>query len=614
MGLSLSLANALSGMKTTQSGLEILSRNVANAGTPGYHRQALTITEQFSGTSAYVRQAAVARAFQAALEAQTHSETGRMGRIDVRAEFLSRLELYLGMPGDANALDTKFASFRNSLQELATSPNDYATRNQVIAHARSMVETLNNLSGSIQTMRREAEGQISGAVGELNRALSSLQQINRQLADAGRDETSRAMLMDERDRLVTQVSELIDVRADYQADGRVILQTRNGIGLVDEAASVFEFTPAGNLSPLSLYNQDDGQNGVGSLKLRTPAGLEIDLIDSRALQSGRLKGLIDMRDNTLVQAQAQLDEIAAAMAMAMSTIETEGAAVSSGGADGYEVDLGNILPGNEFSFTYTVGGVPQTVRVVRVDDPALLPMDSTSVNGVRTIGLDFSGGIGAVATALNTALGPDISFGTTGSVLQVLDDGAGDTSDVTSLTARPTATGTQGEGLGLALFLDANGQPFTNALDGTPQKLGFAARIVLNPAVAADNTLLVRYEASTPLGDAARPQYILDKLNNLAFAVSAGAGYAASNFGFTASAGQLIEQMMNFQGNAMAATEADHATQATTMETVAARASKEYGVNIDEEMARLIDLQNAYAANARVVSIVKELIDTLLSI
>ncbi len=137
---------------------------------------------------------------------------------------------------------------------------------------------------------------------------------------------------------------------------------------------------------------------------------------------------------------------------------------------------------------------------------------------------------------------------------------------------------------------------------------------MLNPAVASDNTLLVRYDASTPLGDAARPQYILDKLNNLAFSVSAGAGYASSTFGFTASAGQLIEQMMNFQGNAMAAAKSDHATQALTMETVAARAEGEYGVNIDEEMARLIDLQNAYAANARVVSIVKELIETLLSI
>jgi flagellar hook-associated protein 1 FlgK len=40
----------------------------------------------------------------------------------------------------------------------------------------------------------------------------------------------------------------------------------------------------------------------------------------------------------------------------------------------------------------------------------------------------------------------------------------------------------------------------------------------------------------------------------------------------------------------------------------------EYGVDIDEEMARLMELQNAFAANARVVSIVQELLDMLMQI
>ena len=34
-------------------------------------------------------------------------------------------------------------------------------------------------------------------------------------------------------------------------------------------------------------------------------------------------------------------------------------------------------------------------------------------------------------------------------------------------------------------------------------------------------------------------------------------------------------------------------------------------VNVDQEMASLLTLQNSYAANARVLSVVKEMFDTL---
>jgi len=615
MGLSVSLANALTGMLTSQSGLEVLSRNVANAGTPGYHKQSLTIDERFTGVSSYVREAGVERAFTAALEAQAQTETGRMGYADVRADFLSRLELYLGMPGDANSIDMRLADFQSALQALTTSPDDYATRAQVLAQAQGMAETLNSLSTNVQTMRREAEGQIADAVGNLNQSLSSLERINGQLADTTRDGGSRAALMDERDRLVTSISELIDVRAQYGGDGRVALFTRSGIGLIDEKASQFVFSSGGNLSPNSLYSPDDAANGVGTLALRTPAGFEIDLIDNRVLNSGRLAALVELRDDTLVAAQGQLDEIAAGLALAMSTVETDGTAVSSGGADGFEVDLAALQAGNDFVVSYTEGGTDKIVRVVRVDDPAKLPMDQTGSDGVRTIGLDFSGGIGAVAAALDAALGAAVTVSNpAGTTIRILDDGAAGTTDITSLVGRATATGTQGEGLGVSLFVDSDGSAFTDSLDGATQKLGFASRIRINSAVASDNTLLVKYATDTPLGESARPDYLADRLASLSFQASEASGFTQGNFVLSGTVRQFVEQMFNHQGNAIAAAKQSYDAQSSTMEALAQRAERDHGVNIDEEMARLIELQNAYAANARVVSIARDLIEQLMSI
>jgi flagellar hook-associated protein 1 FlgK len=71
---------------------------------------------------------------------------------------------------------------------------------------------------------------------------------------------------------------------------------------------------------------------------------------------------------------------------------------------------------------------------------------------------------------------------------------------------------------------------------------------------------------------------------------------------------------MNHAGAlAAAATGADETSQ-LTMDTLEQRLSSEYGVNVDEEMARLMELQNAYAANGRVISVVQDLLQRLMDI
>ncbi len=220
------------------------------------------------------------------------------------------------------------------------------------------------------------------------------------------------------------------------------------------------------------------------------------LLPHDLLTSGRISSLLDLRDNRLVTAQDQLDEIAAGLAQAMSTIDTDGTAVAAGGADGIEADLGAMLAGNSFTLEYEVGGTPQSVRVVRVDDASKLPMDSTDENGLRTIGVDFSGGVGPVATSLNAALGAAVTVSNpSGDVLRIMDDGAGNTSDIHSMVVQTTATGTQDGGLGMSLFVDSSGA-FTNSLDGEPQKRGFALRMGVNQEVVADNSLLVQHSTS----------------------------------------------------------------------------------------------------------------------
>ena len=364
MGLTTSLTNAVSGLRVNQDSIDILSRNIANSGTPGYHRQSLNIIDYNSQDSSYARSVGTNRAFNSSLQAYYTRQVSDTANSSVRASYLDRLQGFLGKPGTAGSLDGVFGELQNALQGIATSPDDYNSRAQAVSAAQSMVETLNRLSSTIQGMRQETEGQIATDVHNLNGMLSSLSEVNNRMLDLGMTETARAALLDQRDRLVSSVAEMIDVRADYRPDGTVALMTRSGVGLIDNGVSTFKFESAGNLSPNSIFDVDPAQTKVGKMTLTTPSGLTIDLVTQGVLQGGELGGLVALRDQTLVEAQAQLDEIAAGLALAFSTNKTAGVAATSGAAAGLDVDISNLAPGNDVLLTYAEDGVEKRVRIV----------------------------------------------------------------------------------------------------------------------------------------------------------------------------------------------------------------------------------------------------------
>lgn len=614
MGLSISLSNALSGMNSTQKGLEILSNNVSNAGTPGYHRQTLGLIDKNTIQSSFVNSAGVKRAFIASLQKQYSVTISSLGYSDLRATYLAQIEQLLGKPGDVAALSTVYQNFENSLQTLVTSPDDYATRANVVSNAQNLVETLNRLTKEIQTLRTDSETQLADNVNNLNKMLSSLADINNKLRDFSVQDSARLALLDERDRLVADISELVDVRVEYRSNDSVALMTNAGLGLLDNGATIFEFTSAGILNANSQFSVDKNKNKVGTLIATTPSGYQINVIEQNMISSGRIGALIEMRDISLVELQGQLDDIAASISQALSTITIEGNTIS-GPPDGFSADLANMQSGNEFTFSYSVNSQEQNVRIIRVDDNSKLPLDYVDPNGKRVIGLDFSSGIGAVVSALNSTLGPAITFSNpSGSIIEIVDDGLAGTSDVNSLSVKINSNATQGSGLALSLFVDQGNSSFTNSLDGEEQIIGYAGRISVNSEILADNELLVKYDSSTSLGDTARAEFLLNSLENMSFLSTKTSSANNGTFRLNGTAGEMITQMMSYQGSNISAAYSTNQTNQLSMDAVNLRIKDEYGVNIDEEMARLMELQNAYAASARIVSVVQELLDSLMRI
>jgi len=231
----------------------------------------------------------------------------------------------------------------------------------------------------------------------------------------------------------------------------------------------------------------------------------------------------------------------------------------------------------------------------------------------EVIGIDFSGGLAGMISQLNAKFGGRMQFSNpAGMTLRVLDDGAGNLANVNALSMTRTATALSGGGLALPFFTDGN-TTYSGAITaGGPQSLGFAGRIAVNPALVGDPSKLVLYNSGIAAGDASRPNYIYDRLVNGAQSFSSATGLGTAATPFIGGVPSFLRQVLSRQGstadNAMRLAEG----QAVVVSNLKQRVSDQSGVNVDQEMANLVALQTAYGASARVMSVIKDMLDMLM--
>ena len=615
MGLINALNIASSGLRTVQGGLTSVANNVAQADVDGYKRQELR--PESLGLTGGVR-GAIVRASDRFLENQVRVETSRAAETSTNSTFLSRVDQLFGVPGEAGSLDGLLNGFNNSLQQLSTSPDDYVSRQLVIGAADGLASGLNNLSDQVQTLRQLAEDQIATGVDDINDSLKKLENINNRVASMDDFNPARSELLNERDRQLDRLSQNMEIRVTPRENGTIAISSKSGNSLLEGTAAQFEFDRRGTLTAATRYSPDESQREVGTVTLRSSNGYELDLIHNGQLDTGRIGALINMRDNVLVETQAQLDEMAAGLSRAMSDNEVAGTPVTSGAASGLQIDLGALQKGNSISLSFTENGQSRNITFVRVDDPSKLPLsnDQTTTLGDEVIGIDFSGGFAAAAGAINAQLAPAINAIATPTGLAFVDDGAAGTTQISSLSSTQTSSGLQDGGLGLPLFMDGQGAQniYSGALEGSDQKVGLAGRLKVNQNLVENNELLVRSSGDTLIGDASRPLDILDRLKNTKISFDPKAGIGSERAPYEGSITDFIRQSIADQtGNAASALQADQ-SQKIVVSALEQKLDSQTGVEVDEELAQLITLQNSYAANARILQAVDEMMQMLMRI
>ncbi|WP_426441793.1 flagellar hook-associated protein FlgK [Bradyrhizobium genosp. P] len=624
MGLSQALSTAMSGLRATQASLSLVSSNVANSETPGYVKKTLN---QVAGTTgdygSSVLLNGVNRQLDQYLQTQLRTETSGAAYANVRSDYLANLQSVYGNPDSTGTIEDAYSKFLTAVQGLSTSPDSQSARIGVVNAAQSMAQQLNATSQGIQSLRANAEAGISDSVNTANNALTQIATINKQLQSGGMTDASTAALLDQRDQYVTQLSQLMDIRTVTNDQNQVTVFTNSGVQLVGTEAAKLSFNAQGTVTPNTLYNSDPAKSNVGTISITFPHGGSYDLVSTNSIRSSKIAALLDLRDNTLVKAQTQVDQFAASMASALSDKTTAGTAASAGAQSGYDLDLSGLQSGNVIHLSYkdNTTGATHNVSIVRVDDPSVLPLSNTATvdPNDEVLGVDFSGGMSSVLSQLNGALGTTsgLQFSNpSGSTLRVLDDGVANRSDVTAASVTTTASSLTGGGAQLPLFTD-NGGLYTGAITANgSQMTGLAGRISVNTALVGDPSRTVVYATNpaTPAGDTTRANFILSQLSTGTYSYSAQTGLGTTNAPFTGTLLNLAKQFISQQGESATAAKQLADGQDVVLNTLQSKMSATSGVNIDDEMAHLLALQNAYSANARVMSSIKQMYDTLLQI
>ena len=360
MTLTRAIANANSGLAAASLRAEIAANNVANASTPGYVRRTVDLAEsRLGGSGTGVVVSGVIRTENPALTAERRQAESSAGRADIISQAFTELNRVLGEPDDTTGLFNSYQRFETAMRELTVTPESPALQNALYGATADVVSEFNLIYSKGQQMRNDADASIENAVTTGNNALQDIADLNEKITALPENSTEAAVLLDQRQQLVDQVSQFIPVKQLPTGEGEISLITAEGVFLLSGAPREIEFTRTPFIGPGATYD-----NGTGSL-----SGLSVDgqnitpgSDSTFAIQSGLMAGYFAVRDDVAFNFLEQVDSLAADLISRFSNDALD--PTKAPGAAGIFTDNGGpVDPTN-------IDGIAQRMTINAAVDPA----------------------------------------------------------------------------------------------------------------------------------------------------------------------------------------------------------------------------------------------------
>lgn len=307
IGLNGTLSIAAEALGADTAGLEVTNNNIANANTPGYSRQIVSLSSAASvqnGTTVDegVSYEGFSSVRDAVLSLAVNDATSSQASLTAQSTLLTQVNA--AFSSTTSGVGASLSTLFSDLSGLSTGPSDSSARQTVLQDANQLVSQFHQAASALSSAASAANQQVSACVSEINGLTRQIADLNGQLASSPKSGQDGGSLQDQRDALTTQLAHLVGV-ASIQTQGSPALTAANGSPLVIGSTSY----------PLQVTTGSDG-----NVHVQDAEGNDI----TGALSGGTLGGVITVRDSTLPSLSAQLNSLASQFAIAMNNAQASG--------------------------------------------------------------------------------------------------------------------------------------------------------------------------------------------------------------------------------------------------------------------------------------------------
>lgn len=582
MSLSVARYAAYSAMIATQTQLSVAAANIANADTVGYSKKTANQTSTVSnGTGTGSTITGITSNVDKLLMKSLIQAVSALGAATTTDSYATQLQSYFGSvssgsDGSGTSIANMLASLATAVADLADTPESATLKQQAVNALDDVAAQLRETSSQIQTLRANADQEIGTDVDSVNSDLATINDLNKQIAKAAAAGESTADLEDKRYTALQDLASYMDVNYFTNSSGQMQIYTTSGQVLLDSSVHKLSYTTASTVTAASTYTGSSG--GL--------SGITVDGTDITAqIKSGSIASLITQRDDTLPAAQHELDQLAVQLASALNAISNAGTANP---------------PPNSLVGTATVASsdalsATGSFRVAVTDG-------SGNLVSYQDFDLANYSTVGDLVSAINDMSGLSASIDANGHV-QIAADAAGNGIAVNEMSS---AVGSAAVGLsswlGLNDLVTATG---ASDFQVSSAILKDASKL---PSASLDSSATLTVGAQVvSTGSASISQQLYDALTGDQSFGAAG-NLSARKTSFSSYASAIVADAASAASRASNTLTTKDTVKSNLLDTI----SSQSGVNVDEETARLTELQNAYAAAAQVLQAINTMFASLL--
>ncbi len=349
--------------------LQTTGQNIANANTVGYSRQQVVLTTtpgQYTGSGYFGRGVTVqtvTRASNMVLTSQAAATKAVASADSARLGMLQQLERVFGT-GSAG-LGNSATQLFNAFSDLAGSPGDLSARQAVLSRAEDFASLARSNSDQLEAMQLNVVSDVRNSVKDVNEMAQGVAELNAKIAGAQGNGHEPNDLIDARDRLISQISEKIEVQTIHAADGSTSVFVAGGQSLV-----------LGGLANKLVALPDAFDPARVAVGISVSGS--VTALPTRSLGSGAIAGLMQFQDSDLVDARNRLGQLVASLGTAVNNQQSYGIDLS-GAAGAPLFKLGapvalpassNTQPPGQVSLSITDASQLKASEYTLEDDPA----------------------------------------------------------------------------------------------------------------------------------------------------------------------------------------------------------------------------------------------------